>query len=376
MKIWIDGYEANVEQRLGSSQVAYELLRYIEKLDRINDYTIFLPTPPLGDMPKERAGFRYQIIKPKFLWTKIALPFALFKAKDKADLFFSPTHYIPHFSSCKKIAMIFDLAYLYFPQAYLKKDLWKLKNWTKYSIQKANHLITISHFSKKEIINHYQVDPKKITVAYPGFNKDLYYPIQDKDQIKKILVKYGIDEDYLLYIGTIQPKKNLIKLIDSFAIVLQDLPKLKLVIVGKTKGLGRSGWKFEEILQRPKELGIDNKVIFTGFAPTEDLPLLINGAIAYILPSLWEGFGIPVVDSMACGTPVIVSNVSSLPEVAGKAGLLIDPQSGEQIAQAIRTIAADKKLRLKLSKEGIIQAQKFSWEKMAKIVLKVFQEAG
>ena len=131
---------------------------------------------------------------------------------------------------------------------------------------------------------------------------------------------------------------------------------------------------YEDILKAPKELGIEDRVKFLGFVSTDDLSALLQGARAYIQPSLWEGFGIPVLEAMASGTPVIVSNTSSLPEVVGKAGLLIDPYSLDQIEQAIRTIVFDKKLQQKYSKEGIIQAKKFSWDKMAKEVLKVFEE--
>src|SRR5688500_15531555 len=133
MKIWIDGYEANVPQRLGSSQVGFELLRNLEKLDKENDYTILLPSEPMSDLPSERENWKYKILKPKKLWTRIALPLALFTAKDKPDLFFSPTHYGPIITPrfVKKVITIFDLSYLHFPEMFTKTDLYKLTNWTK-----------------------------------------------------------------------------------------------------------------------------------------------------------------------------------------------------------------------------------------------------
>lgn len=368
-KIWIDGYEANVPQRLGSGQVAYELIKNIAAIDKHNDYTILVPTAPKEDLPKERNGFVYKILKPNKLWTRIALPLALFSAKKKPDVIFTPTHYVPRLSPVKRVVTIFDLAYLHYPQMFLKKDLWKLSNWTKFSIENSDHIITISQFSKKDIIKNYKIDKNNITVAYPGFSESLFKPITDIDKIEKVKQKYGIEGRYIIYTGTIQPRKNLIKLIDAF----QKINDLKLVIVGKARGEGRQGWMFEDILEHPQKIGIEDKVIFTGFAPTEDLPLLVNGAVAFVLPSLYEGFGIPVVEAMACGTPVIVSNVSSLPEIVGKAGLLIDPKSTDQIEQAIRTISADKKLRAKLSKLSLVQAKKFSWKKCTKEVIKVLE---
>lgn len=379
MKIWIDGYEANVKQRLGSSQVAFELLKHLEKLDNKNNYTILLPSEPLEDLPKERTGWTYKILKPRRLWTRIALPLALYTSRQKPDLFFSPTHYIPRFSPVKRIVTIFDLAYLHFPEMFNKKDLWQLTNWTKFSIQNADHIITISNASKKDIISEYQqagtsgfkIKSDKITVAYPG-HSETFKPIDDKFRIKEVLDKYKINGLYIIYIGTIQPRKNLVRLIEAVA----RIEDLKIVVVGKTIGEGRQGWKFEEILNRPRELGIENRVKFTGFIPDSDLPYLLNGAEAFILPSLWEGFGIPAIDSMACGVPVLVSNVSSLPEVVGKAGLTFDPNSIDQIEQAIRTIMTDNKLRQKLAKISLEQAKKFSWGKMAKVVLKTFERVG
>ena len=370
--IWIDGYEANVGQRLGSSQVAFELIKNIEAIDRSyreNNYTVLLPSTPLPDFPQEREGFKYKILKPNKLWTRIALPFALFKTKEKPDLIFSPTHYIPRFvpKNIKKVVTIFDLSYLHYPQMFNKKDLYKLKNWSGYSIKNADHIITISQSTKKDIIKQYGREKSEVTIAYPGYNSRLMQPIKDQAKIEKFLKKYNINYSYIIFIGTVQPRKNLLKLIEAF----KNIEHLKLVIVGKIKGEGRQGWMSDEILELPKKLGIEERVTFTGFVPDADLPYLINGATAFILPSLWEGFGIPVVDAMACGVPVIVSNVSSLPEVVGKAGLLVDPRSVDQIEQAIRIVSTDKKLHDKLAKMGIERAKKFSWKKMTKQVINV-----
>lgn len=372
MNIWIDGYEANVLQRLGSSKVAFELLKWFERLDKKNEYTILLPEPPLADLPKEREGWHYHILKPKRLWTRVALPWVLFSAKNKPDIFFSPTHYAPRFGKVKRVITIFDLAYLHFPDMFNKKDLYQMTNWTKASIKDAEHIITISQFTKRDIVKNYQVLSKNVTVAYPGYGEDIYKPISDLKKIEEIKLKYKILGKYVLFIGTVQPRKNLLRLIESF-IKIDDL---KLVVVGKTLGLGRQAWKYRDILDAPEKLGISEKVIFTGFVPDEDMVYLMNGATCFALPSLWEGFGIPVVDAMACGVPVIVSNVSSLPEVVGEAGLLVDPRSITQIEQSIRTISSDKKLRQKKSKLGLVQSKKFSWTKMAKIVLNVFEEVN
>lgn len=351
MKIWIDGYEANVKQRLGSSQVAFNLLKSLEKIDIKNEYTVLLPKNPLDDLPKARDGWHYKILKPERLWTQITLPLALYRHKEKPDLFFSPTHYIPRFSPVKRVATIFDLSFLHFPEMFNRKDLWKLNQWTKYSIQNAEAIITISNFSKKDISKQYGVDENKITVAYPGYDKSIFRPgNQNKN-------------NYIIYIGTIQPRKNLIRLIEA----VSKIKNLDLIIAGK------KGWMYEETFNAPKKFGIEERVKFMGFLPDDELAKLLGEAQAFILPSLWEGFGITVVEAMACGIPVIVSNISSLPEIVGKAGLLVDPYSVTQIEQAIRSVISDKKMRQKYSKLSLAQGRKFSWEKMAETVLKVFK---
>ncbi|MBI2011812.1 glycosyltransferase family 4 protein [Candidatus Daviesbacteria bacterium] len=367
--IWIDGIEANVKDRLGSNQVAFELLKNLAEIDKKNSYTIILANEPFSDLPKEREGWQYKILKIKKLKNILGIPLELKLTKIKPDVYFSPSHYLPRFSKVKKVATIFDLAFLHFPKLFTKTDLIKLTTWTKYSIQNSNHLITISNFSKKDIIKNYNFPKEKITVAYPGHNFSIFKVIKDQNKILQIKNKYKVSGDFIIFIGTIQPRKNLIRLIESF----KNIDNLKLVIVGKSFGEGREGWMFEDILNKPRQLLIEGKIIFTGFIPDEELALLLNGAKAFILPSLYEGFGIPVVDAMACGIPVIVSNVSSLPEIVGNAGLLVDPYSSDQIEQAIRTLAWDKKINLKLSKAGIKQAQKFSWKKMAKKVKEVLE---
>lgn len=391
MKIAIDGYEANVKERLGSSQWAYELINHLEKIDRKNEYVILLPSAPLDDLPRPRVNWTYKILKPKKFWTKIALPSELFLRQYKPDIFFSPTHYIPRFSpgKIKKIATIFDLSFLHFPEMFEKGDLWKLKNGTKFSAQNADYIITISNFSKQDIISQYNLNKKKITVVYPGYDDEKFKTQISNVKTSEIKRKYKIGDSYIIYIGTVQPRKNLVRLMEALAHV--HLPgevtdgtaithlggeQLQLVIVGKITGQDRGGWKFEEILATPKQLGIEDRVKFLGFVPTDELNDLLSGSLAFVLPSFWEGFGIPVVEAMATGVPVIVSNVSSLPEVVGNAGILVDPYSVDQIEQAIRVMVTDKKLRQKYIKLGLQQAQKFSWKKAANEVLKVMKFAS
>lgn len=370
MKIWIDGYEANVPQRLGSSQVAFQLLKSLEEIDKRNEYSVLLPKSPMHDLPREREGWRYKVLRPRRLWTRIALPLALYSVYPQPDLIFSPTHYIPRFSPIKRVVTIFDLSFLHFPETFKKNDLWQLKNWTEYSIKNSSAILTISKSTRDDIVKEYSVSGDKITVAYPGYDQRIFKPSSSKDSIEEVKRRYKTGDSYIIYIGTIQPRKNLERLIEAFS----ETKGFNLVIVGKTTGEGRQGWMFEDILKKPRELGIDDKVVFTGFVPEEDLVYLLNGAVAYINPSLYEGFGIPVVEAMACGVPVLVSNTSSLPEVVGKAGVMFDPYSVEKMRDAMKEVVENEKIRKDLSEKGLEQAGKFSWEGMAKEVLKVFED--
>jgi glycosyltransferase involved in cell wall biosynthesis len=196
-------------------------------------------------------------------------------------------------------------------------------------------------------------------------------------KLKKVLEKYGINRNYIIAIGTIQPRKNYMRLIESFSKLdprLHGDDGLKLVIVGKSTGEGREGWKFKETLETPKRLGIEDKIIFTGFADSADLSTLLSGARTFVLPSLWEGFGIPVLEAMACGTPVILSNISSLPEVAGEAGTYFDPYNIEDMAKKIGEVLSDDKLRKKKIELGLKRVQQFSWEQCAQEILSTFKQ--
>ena len=196
LKIWIDGYEANVPQRLGSSQVAFELLRNLEKIDQKNNYTVILAGPPMDDLPKERPGWKYKILKFNKFKTYLVLPWILFTAKEKPNLFFSPTHYAPVVSPVPRVMMIFDLAYLRFPQFFKPQDLYQMRLWTKISLMQADRIITISKSSRDDIIKYYGINKDKITIAYPGYNSASFHHFKNKAQIDQIKDKYKI----ILYI--------------------------------------------------------------------------------------------------------------------------------------------------------------------------------
>ncbi|HAS68893.1 TPA: hypothetical protein DCS00_01875 [Candidatus Collierbacteria bacterium] len=213
----------------------------------------------------------------------------------------------------------------------------------------------------------YGTPENKIDVVYPAFDKEIYHGKVPKTKIISVKKKYGIVGSYLLYWGTLQPRKNISRLIDAFAKL--DKAQLKLVICGK------KGWLYEQILEQSKKLGIENRVIFTGFAPNDDLPALIKGSRAFVLPSLYEGFGMPAVEAQAVGTPIVVSRISSLPEVAGESAIYIeDPESVDSIKEALdRVLALSISERLKLIKEGKENTKRFDWDLSALKILNILK---
>ena len=191
--------------------------------------------------------------------------------------------------------------------------------------------------------------------------------MRDEKAIEAIKARYNIAGDYILFVGTLQPRKNLIRLIEAFSNLQSPISNIQLIIAGK------KGWLYEETFRQVEELGLEWKVVFTDYAPEGDLPALLSGASLFVFPSLYEGFGLPVLEAMACGTPVVCSNVSSLPEVAGEAAILVDPLDVEELATAMERVLGDEELRAELTERGFEQARRFSWEKCARQTLDVLE---
>ncbi len=368
MIIGIDGNEANVEKKVGIGEYAYELLTQFHKLQPPNiKFQIYLKDKPRPDIPPPTEKWKYKIIRPKKFWTQFALPLNLFLEK-KPDVFFTPSHYAPRFSPVPTVISVMDLSFIRFPELFAKKDLYQLRNWTKYSVKDARKVLTISEFSKNDIIKEYGIKPEDVIVTYPGIKEvesskvRNFYKVLSMDELNK---KFGINKDYILFVGTLQPRKNIERLIEAFSKLDKDM---LLIIVGK------KGWLYEDILKAPHKFGISDKVKFLDFVPDNELSSLYKNAVCFVLPSLYEGFGLPVLEAMKFGTPVITSNVSSLPEAGGDAAMYFNPEDSDDIAKTIKKVVEDKSLREEMIKKGFIQVKKFSWAKTARKTLDVLQE--
>jgi glycosyltransferase involved in cell wall biosynthesis len=289
----------------------------------------------------------------RLLWTQFELP-EIYK-KLKSQLLFSPQPEAPLFSNCRYIVTVHDAIPLRFP-----KRFSLLTTYHRYYIPQisasSQHIICNSHATARDITEFYKVPASKISPIPLAYDANHFRPIKEKDP--KII-------PYFLYLGRHDPYKNLHRLIAAFA-ELSNHKDCQLWLAGP------SDRRFTSLLKaQVEELGIINQVKFLDYLPYSDLPKIINQAIALVFPSLWEGFGLPVLEAMGCGTPVITSNISSLPEVAGDAAILINPYNTQEITDAMHKIATDSKLRSHLSAKGLIQATQFSWEKTAQATIEV-----
>ncbi|MDE2589538.1 MAG: glycosyltransferase family 4 protein [Patescibacteria group bacterium] len=367
MIIGIDGNEANVSRLVGIGEYAFQLLKHFHSANLQDvEFRIYLKGKPLPHMPPKSKKWKYVIVGPRKLWTQIGLPIYLFTHLPRPNVFFTPSHYAPRISPVPTAVSVMDLSYVHFPELFAKKDLYQLREWTKYSVRNAKKIFTISESSKNDIINYYRIPSDRVVVTHLGMKDRQDTPVSF-DELQK---KFALPKKYILFVGTIQPRKNIGRLIDGFAAVAKKHKDVDLVIVGK------KGWMYEPILAEPAKMGIENRVHFLDFVNDAELAGLYTNAICYCLPSLYEGFGLPILEAMQYECPVIASNVSSLPEAGGDACLYVDPERPTDIAQKIVELIEKPALRKKLKEKGLEHIKKFSWTKAAAQTLVVLEELG
>jgi glycosyltransferase involved in cell wall biosynthesis len=233
-------------------------------------------------------------------------------------------------------------------------------------------VIALSEYARNDIVNTYQVSPDKISVI-PLAAGDHFRPIADEEELQRVRQTYGIEGEYMLSVGAIQPRKNLGRLVAAYSHLRDAKPEGKLP---KLVLAGKCAWLYDETLSAIKELELSDSIILTGYVPESDLPALYSGALCFIYPSYFEGFGLPPLEAMQCGVPVIVGDRTSLPEVVGDAGVLVDPFDINALAAAIGKVISDSDLRAKLSVQGLARAKLFEWRETARQTLAVYQKAA
>ncbi len=426
MLIGIDASRANQDHKSGTEWYSYYLIRWFAKLDNKNQYILYTNKPLVGGLldlttkqyfakasDENRVEFDkdgYQIIKSPFNNFKAKIlkwPFYYFWTQgrlilemitNRPDILFIPAHTLPIIHPKKSIVTIHDIGFERDRHLYRREQMGpdsklgrriinifvKLFTWgkfganttdylswsTRYALEKAKTVITVSNFSKQEMEEIYGADKNKIKVIHNGYNKYLYKKIEDRNKIKQALVKYDIEDPYLLYVGRLDKKKNTPALVEAFAIMREKNKNIKhkLVLVGD------ASFGYDEVKYTISEFNLDHEVIMPGWVAETDLPYLYNGATAFVFPTRYEGFGIPLLQAMACHVPIVASWAAPIPEVVNETALLFNPYDINSIAKALERIITDNALRKDLVERGKERIKKFSWEKSAEETLAVINQ--
>jgi len=289
-----------------------------------------------------------------YLWFEWSLPHML--KKHKIDLFLSPDSYLSLKTKVPTCLVMHDLAFEHYPEHYVWAQRLYWKHYSPLFARKATRIVTVSEFSKKDICEHYNIAPSKIDVVYNGAH-DEYRPLSwdEREAVKK---QYADGAEYFVFAGALHPRKNIVNLLKAFiAFKKRQHSNMKLVIVG------RLAWKYEEVEQMRATMQFRKDVKWVGYMNVEELSRVTGAAYAMVFASLFEGFGIPILEALQCNVPVIVSNTSSMPEVAGDAGLLVDPTNVEDIASKMHMLYKDEALRAKLIANAPAQVAKFDWQR-------------
>ena len=368
--IGVDASRALTRQKTGTEHYSASLLDALSRLSEAQQRIFVLYVNSSSEVEaREKLGFdipaSWQIRAIPFprLWTHARLSAEM--ATRRPDVLFVPSHVVPIIHPRRTVVTIHDLGYLYYPQAHTRGSHFYLHVSTMFSVRAARRVIAISEATKRDLIEKYKVPVHKIKVIYHG-RDPLFQPISDQAKIKDVITRYGISQPYCTHVGTLQPRKNLELLVEVWDILRQTMqtpPQLLLA--------GRRGWLYDSLLEliRARELG--DLIKLADYVEREDLPALYSGAVAMTFPSLYEGFGLPPLEAMSCGTLVIASNSSSLPEVVGDTGILLDPHNPVAWADALRRVIADPQLRAEMSHKGLERAALFTWERCARETLAV-----
>lgn len=373
MKIGIDIRSLSIFNKAGIYQYTYNLVSSLLAIDSHNDYILFSAF-------LHGKGFRGDgRIKSKFVrrfpgrFLDLILerhPIPIEWIIGKLDIFHGPCYFIPNSLRCKLIVTIHDLMFFRYPEFLRPEWVVSLKKRIYASSKRADAVIAVSNFTKREITELLNIPEERIWVIYNGIASN-FRPVNDKAKIEEMKSKYGVKSPYLLFVGNIEPKKNIETLIRAYVELRNStIYKYSLLVVGK------KAWHFPTVWHTVKQLNVEKDVIFLDIVDSDDLPYLYSGAEVFIFPSLFEGFGIPVIEAMACGTPVVASNLTSLPEIAGDAAVLVDPLNVEEITGAIYNVLSNSELRRQLVKKGLERAKDFSWEKTARETLALYKELG
>jgi glycosyltransferase involved in cell wall biosynthesis len=354
-------------RRAGIHQYIFQLLSQLPRFGKEIHFVVFANNtaelPHHRNMEFVRTSLPAERPSARILWEQLLWPPALLSRG--CDLLHSLAFVTPFWRPCPAVVTVYDLSFIHYPERYPAFRRHYLTSQTRRSCHSARRVVAISESGRQDIHRLYGVPQERIDVVPPGVGP-AYRP-HPAAEIEAFRQKEDLPSQFLLHIGTLQPRKNLPVLLEALARLKR--PELLLVLVGG------KGWFFDEIYARVKALNLEKQVRFTGYVADEELPLWYNAAAIFVFPSLYEGFGMPVLEAIACGTPVIAANTSSIPEVAGSAARLFAPQDVDSLVEHIQTVLDNSSLANSMRECGLEQAQHFSWPHSGRRMVAVYEQA-
>ncbi|HJP94527.1 MAG TPA: glycosyltransferase family 1 protein [Pyrinomonadaceae bacterium] len=369
MRIAIDAHAVGTKLG-GNESYAVNLIEALAQIDSTNQYTIFVTTNEARDRFHGRwPNFTVRATLPHTPLIRIPLTLSAELRKHPVDVL-HVQFTSPPFCPCPTVVSIHDLSFEHLPQTFKRRSRMQLRLTVRNSARRAARILSLSEHTRRDIVETYRISADRV-VAIPLAAPSHFAPVADGKELQRVRHNYGIDGEYILSVGSIQPRKNLARLVRAYASLRGEysadkLPKLVLA--------GKCAWLFDETLRALDQTGLKDTVVLTGYVPEADLPALYSGALCFVYPSYFEGFGLPPLEAMKCGAPVIVGNRTSLPEVVGDAALPVDPFDVEAIAAAIKCLMQDSQLRRELGIKGQQRASMFDWRETARRTLEVYKE--
>jgi glycosyltransferase involved in cell wall biosynthesis len=353
----------------GNETYAANLVEALAEVDGENRYTVYVTKPEA----EARFGGRWANVEvrrtlPHTPLVRIPLTLSAELRRRPVDLL-HVQYTAPPLAPCPVVTTVHDLSFEHIPETFKRRSRVQLRLTVRSTARRAAHVIAPSEYTRRDLIETYGLDPERVT-AIPLAVAGRFRPVEDGAELERVRKQYGIAGEYVLAVGSIQPRKNLARLVRAYSALRRgrgrsNLPQLVLV--------GKSAWLYGDTLRAIEEEGLGQSVLLTGYVPEGDLPALYTGALLFAYPSFYEGFGLPPLEAMSCGAPVLTGNQTSLPEVVGDAGLTVDPFDTDALAAGLARLIDDDALRTELGRRGLQRARRFDWRETARMTLKVYR---
>jgi glycosyltransferase involved in cell wall biosynthesis len=370
LHIAIDAHSVGAELG-GNESYAINLIEALAEIDQTNLYTLYVTKrAAIERFDRRWPNFKVKQTLPHTPLVRIPLTLSRELRRNPVDVL-HVQYTAPPFAPCPVVTTIHDLAFEHLPETFNRRSWMQLRLTVRQTARRAAHIITVSDYSREDISRTYGIAPQRITVT-PEAAPAGFSPVTNETELRRIRENYGIQEDYILSLCSIQPRKNLVRLIEAYSCLRGVRPEVKLpqlVLAGKR------GWLDSETFRAAERTDLGKEILFTGYVPERDLAGLYSGALCFVYPSYFEGFGLPLVEAMQCGVPVIAGNRTSLPEVVGEAGLLFDPFDTQALVRALTQVIDDSEYRAVLRSKGLERAKNFDWKTTAQLTLGVYERA-